>query len=201
MTIWYNLLFLQILFGMVMNSFLLWQTSLAGKQYTIKVFSPWNHRSSIKTDILKLCLEVVSLEDNLETTRVSDRILWKCSWESRGPTEAFTVRNNAKLHPRENGTLEEPKLTRSSQVCSYTSVLACTVLKVEVAVLQDVIHGAEQEDVVVWVDGQLLEVVLHRNNVGGGHAQQSCSFLNLNTHTSQQRPEDDVCALIRAWFG
>lgn len=54
------------------------------------------------------------------------------------------------------------------------------VLEVEVSVLQDVVHSAEQEHVAVHVHFQLWRVVLDRDDVGGGHTQQSRGFVDLH---------------------
>lgn len=54
------------------------------------------------------------------------------------------------------------------------------LIKVVVSEAKHLDDGAEQQDVAVWVQLQLLAVVLHRNNTGQWQTEPSTDLLHLD---------------------
>lgn len=59
--------------------------------------------------------------------------------------------------------------------------LWCIVLEIQVSILQDVVDSTKQKNVSAHIQVQLWRVVLHWDDVGGGHTQQSSSLSHLQT--------------------
>ena len=62
----------------------------------------------------------------------------------------------------------------------HVAQLVADVIKVIISKAKHLLDSAEQQDVAVWIQLQLLAVVLHRNNTGQRHTEPSADLLHLD---------------------
>lgn len=62
----------------------------------------------------------------------------------------------------------------------HVAQLVADLIEVIISEAKHLLDGAEQQDVAVWVQLQLLAVVLHRNNTGQRHTEPSANLLHLD---------------------